>query len=272
MKTLLICHEDADLNREGLSRWLASFSDLVGVIILRDSRRRIWRRLRREIKRVGIIRFLDVAAFRIYYRLFLSQTDRRWERRKLTELKSLYPEIRDDIPIFHTANPNTSEMEQFIRKVSPDIMIARCKILLKESIFSIPAQGTFVMHPGICPEYRNSHGCFWALAKSDLNNVGMSLLRIDRGVDTGPIYGYYSYEIDERGDSHVIIQHRVVFDNLDALKNKLLDICAGSASPLDTSGRLSATWGAPWLTAYLRWKWKARQRSKCGSFRSITTM
>jgi len=271
MKTLLICHEGALLNREGLPRWLASFSDLVGIIILHDSRRRICGQLRREIKRVGLVRFLDVAAFRIYYRLFLSQTDSLWETRKLTELKSLYPEIRAGIPILHTASPNTSETEQFIRKTSPDIMIARCKMLLKESIFSVPTHGTFVMHPGICPEYRNSHGCFWALVKGDLNNVGMTLLRIDKGVDTGPVYGYYGYRFDERSESHTIIQQRVVFENLDALKSKLLDIYAGTAIRLDTSGRQSATWGAPWLTAYLSWKRKARQRSKCGSFRSITT-
>ena len=49
------------------------------------------------------------------------------------------------------------------------------------------------MHPGICPEYRNAHGCFWALANRDLNKVGMTLLRIDKGVDTGPTFGYYTY-------------------------------------------------------------------------------
>lgn len=272
MKTLLMCHEDAILNREGLSRWLASFSDLVGVIILHDSRRRLYHHLRREIRRVGAARFLDVAAFRIYYRLFLSQKDRLWETRMLTELRRLYPEISPDVPVLHTAHPNSSETELFIRKTSPDIMIARCKMLLKESVFSIPARGTFVMHPGICPEYRNSHGCFWALVRNDLNNVGMTLLRIDKGVDTGPVYAYYSYRFDEQRESHIVIQHRVVFDNLGALAVKLLEIATGVAVPLDTSGRLSATWGAPWLTAYLRWKWKARQRSKCGSYRSITTM
>src|SRR5436309_328007 len=32
---------------------------------------------------------------------------------------------------------------------------------------SLPARGTFVLHTGICPEYRNAHGCFWALARSE---------------------------------------------------------------------------------------------------------
>ena len=77
------------------------------------------------------------------------------------------------------------------------------------------------MHPGVCPEYRNAHGCFWALANGDAERVGMTLLKVDAGVDTGPVYGYYGCRYDESRDSHVVIQSRVVFDNLDTLRAKL---------------------------------------------------
>jgi len=66
------------------------------------------------------------------------------------------------------------------------------------NIFAIPQLGTFVLHPGICPEHRNSHGCFWALANDDLRNVGMTLLRMNRGVGAGPLYAQYSYEFAQR--------------------------------------------------------------------------
>ena len=118
------------------------------------------------------------------------------------------------------------------------------------------------MHPGICPEYRNAHGCFWALAQNDFENVGMTLLRVDRGVDTGAIYGYYKSDIDESTGSHIQIQHRVVFDNLDVLQQKLKEIVNGHAQTLDPSGRSSAAWGQPWLSRYLLWKWRARKRKR----------
>jgi methionyl-tRNA formyltransferase len=136
-------------------------------------------------------------------------------------------------------------------------MIARCKVILKEHIFTIPRQGTFVMHPGICPEYRNAHGCFWALANRDLARVGMTLLRIDQGVDTGPIFGHYYCSYDERHESHIVIQDRMVFDNLDILRQQLEAILEGRAVPVDVSGRTSAAWGQPWLTRYVAWKWAA---------------
>ena len=96
----------------------------------------------------------------------------------------------------------------------------------------------------------------------DFEHVGMTLLRIDKGVDTGAVYGYYRCNFDNVKDSHTVIQHRVVFDNLDALRKKLEEIYSGQARPIDTSGRASATWGQPWLTRHLRWKWKARRGKK----------
>jgi methionyl-tRNA formyltransferase len=145
------------------------------------------------------------------------------------------------------------------------MVLARCKSLIKESIFSLPTRGTYVMHPGICPEYRNAHGCFWALANGDSEKVGMTLLRIDRGVDTGPIYGHYKY-LGAGDESHIVIQSRVVLDHLPELERKLIEIYEGRATPLNTAGRESATWGQPWLTKYLKWKLRVRRGRNEGDF------
>lgn len=245
-----------------MSRWLASFSDLTGIVVLRETNERVRKRIDREIRRVGRVRFLDVLAFRAYYQLFLAGRDKRWEDTRLNELETCYPPIPADTPVLVTHSPNTKEAEVFIRRAEPDVLIARCKTLLSKRIFTIPKTGTFVMHPGICPEYRNAHGCFWALAHDDLTNVGMTLLKIDEGVDTGPTYGYFSYPYDEHQESHVVIQNRVVFDNLPGLQAKLLEIHEGQAATIDTTGRRSAEWGQPWLSAYLRWRAHARQRAE----------
>lgn len=255
MKTLLICHSGAELDQVVLARWLNSFSDLVGIVIIQEQRSRLWRRIRREVKRIGVLRFLDVLAFRLYYRAFLAGKDRRWERRELQQKCLAYEDIGSQVEVLKTPSPNTTQTEAFIRRLNPDIVLARCKVLLKESVFSIPAKGTFVMHPGICPEYRNAHGCFWALANRDMEKVGMTLLKIDRGVDTGPIFGYYTYTFDEVHESHIVIQHRVVLENLDRLREKLIEIYDGTSVPLSTTGRSSGEWGQPWLTEY--WKWKS---------------
>jgi len=253
MRTVLICHHSALLDREGLARWLASFSTLSGVMVIRESRSRVKKRVLREIRRVGPARFLDVLAFRGWYRLCQSQRDRAWETGTLNELRRRFDSPHGVHEIL-VSSPNSPEAESFIRGCKPDLMIARCKTLLKEQIYSAPSLGTYVMHPGICPEYHNAHGCFWARARGDVDNVGMTLLRVDSGVDTGPVFGYFRVH-PTPGESPIVTEHRVVFDHLDAIRDTLQAIAAGNARPLPTTGRHSATWGQPWLSAYARMRW-----------------
>jgi len=260
IRALLICQADEPLNRIVLARWLASFSELAGILVLKEPSQRKWRRIRREIRRVGLWQFLDVLAFRLYYNLCLAENDRRWERETIQRLCRRYPEVAAAVPVFTASSPNSAESREFIERAAPDLMIARCKTLLKPEVFLLPRLGTYVMHPGICPEYRNAHGCFWALASGDRARVGMTLLKVDAGVDTGPVYGYFQCAYDEQRESHIVIQHRTVFDNLDAIRDLLVRITEGRTEPINTAGRQSRAWGQPWMSAYLRWKRGARRR------------
>lgn len=261
MKTVLMCHHDDDANRVALARWLGSFSKVAGLVVIEEGKKQKRNRIMRQVKRVGLLRFVDVIAYRVYHRLVWQARDAAFERKLLADVAAKYLPLPEDVPVHKTATPNTPETRAFLEGIRPDLMIARCRFILKREIFAAPSLGTFVMHPGICPEYRNSHGCFWALANRDLDKVGMTLLKVDQGIDTGPVYGFFSYPYDERGESHITIQHRVVFDNLDRIRDTLLAIERGSAATISTAGRTSGTWGQPWLTRYFSWKRAARQRA-----------
>jgi folate-dependent phosphoribosylglycinamide formyltransferase PurN len=258
MRSVLICHAGDAFDQEGLAAWLASFSQLAGMVVLEETAAQKRARIRREIRRVGWLRFTDVVAMRVYQKLVLAADDRHWLNHALATLRARYG-LAPAVPQIVAASVNDDAVAAFLRELQPDLLLARCKQLLKKQLIAIPRQGCYVLHPGICPEYRNAHGCFWALAKRDLERVGMTLLRIDAGIDTGPVYGYYRYAFDERHESHVVIQYRVVLENLDALATRFGEIAAGTAQPLDTQGRASSNWGQPWLTRYLRWQRAAAQ-------------
>jgi methionyl-tRNA formyltransferase len=254
MRTALICHHDEPLNRFGLARWLASFTDLSAIIVVCDPRTALWARIHREVRRGGWLGLLDVLAFRLYYRFAFAKRDTAWSNATLRKLAERYAEVPAQTQFLETSSPNSPETFELLQRIRPDLIVARCKHILRKQIFQLASRGTFVMHPGICPEYRNAHGCFWALVRGDTENVGMTLLRIDCGVDTGPVYGYYRCGYDQVRESHTVIQNRVVFDNLDALKDKLQEISAGTARIIDTTGRISRAWGQPRLTSYLHWR------------------
>jgi len=259
-RVILLCHEGDRIDTEILASWLGDSFSLVGIIMLRESPAGIVRRLRREIRRVGLLRFLDVAAFRLYYWLRLAKRDRAWIDAEVARWRVKYPPtLTRDVPRLTAPNPNTEPVRAFLTELAPDLLLARCKSILKREIFTIPRAGTWVLHPGICPEYRNAHGCFWALAKRDLSRVGMTLLQVDRGVDTGPVYLQASYDFDEFAESHVVIQYRAVLENLAAIEATLRAASEGRARPISIEGRRSAAWGQPWLSEYFRWKRAVRE-------------
>lgn len=264
-RVLLIAHHDAPLHWDGLARWIASWATLVGVEIVEEPGGMRWKRLRRERRRVGLPRLLDVLGFRLWYRLFVAAGDERWKAERLSALRARYAPVGSDVPRLDTTSPNTAESERFVREARPDLVLALCKNIIKESVFTLPTSGTFVLHPGICPEYRNAHGCFWALAADDVERVGLTMLRIDRGIDTGPVFGYFRCDFDEVRESHIVIQHRVLLDNLDAIAAALSDVYLGRATPIPTTGRASGEWGQPWLTRWWRWKRHARARARAAS-------
>lgn len=257
---MLICHRGADFDRHGLSRWLAAFTTLAGIVELDEPPSRTFRRVKSEIRRSGALGLVDVLAFRLFYRLTGAGRDRRWQVDAVQELQRRLSDARPCEHVLRARSINSPECVDFIRACRPDFMLARCKTIIKPAVFTLAPGGTYVLHPGICPEYRNAHGCFWALAAADLSRVGMTLLRIDEGVDTGPVYGYFSYRFDEREESHVVIQLRVLLENLELIQDRIVKAAAGAAEPIDTRGRPSAVWGQPRLTAYLRWKLRARKQ------------
>ncbi len=255
VKTLLICHHDSPLNRYGVPLWLMSFSKLSGIVIIKEEKSKKIKRLKREIKRSGLIRLFDIIAFKVFYYFRYQKKDSKWCNKKLNQLRNSFNFNLKNIPIITVNNPNSNVAKTFISSKEPDIIIARCKVLLKYEIFSKAKTGTFIMHPGICPEYRNSHGCFWSIVNRDYDRVGMTLLKINRGVDSGPIYGYYYVEgFNMHKESHIIIQHRAVFENLELIQDKLLEVHLGKASVIQLKNRQSKIWGQPWLSSYYKWK------------------
>jgi len=252
LRTVLLCHAEEELHRDGIAWWLASETRLAGIVLVRDPGTSLRRRIRREMRRSGLPGLLDSVLFRVYHRIRFGGEERRWRRDTLQRLRTRYPALTADIPTLITSDPNSGEVVEFVTACRPDLSLAFLKHLLKPAVFTIPRGGTLVMHPGICPEYRNSHGCFWAIARGDLGKVGMTLLRIDQGVDTGPIFGYFRRPPASWSASPIVLQHQVVLENLPQIQEMLHRIAAGSASTVPVSGRTSAAWGQPKLSAWLR--------------------
>lgn len=124
MKILLIFHNEDDLDFYGLSSWLASFSALSAIIVLKERISRLLTCVQKEIKRVGLFSFFDIVAFKIYYLFFIYRKDKLWKKKKLEKLFAIYPKMNENIPILYTNSPNLIAVKEFLKQFCPDIVIA----------------------------------------------------------------------------------------------------------------------------------------------------
>jgi hypothetical protein len=156
---VLICHEGDRLDREGLASWLANTMRLAGLILIRDDRGRLWRASRREIRRVGILRFLDVVAFRVYARLALAGKDAAGSNANPRATSTRYPADLRNVPQT-SSRVRTEDAQAFLAALKPDPPRAG-KVILKPEMLNVPAG-----HVRAASRHRpdiNATGVSWAL-------------------------------------------------------------------------------------------------------------
>jgi methionyl-tRNA formyltransferase len=109
-----------------------------------------------------------------------SPLDKRGEMMKALAEKSGIPSFR----------PNLMRDPQVYNdyvKLQPDLAIlAFVTDIIPEKLISIPSLGTICYHPSILPRHRGASGINWAIIQGD-TRTGLTILWIDKGIDTGPI-------------------------------------------------------------------------------------
>ncbi len=85
-------------------------------------------------------------------------------------------------------NINVLETRELISKIRPDcmVLVGYSKCLLRKEIYNIPKYGTLNVHASLLPNYRGASPLNWALINGE-TQVGFSIIKIDEGIDTGPI-------------------------------------------------------------------------------------
>jgi methionyl-tRNA formyltransferase len=256
-KTVLLRHQDSQFDKEVIGRWLAAETKMMAEIVIESDRWQQVRTLQHEYRRSGLTGLADALAFWLHYNINLSDKEEEKIESLTQDAINQYPESQIERHVVE--DPNSKRTVSLLRELEPDVMLARCKFLLDGEVFAEPTNGTFVLHPGICPEYRNQHGCFWAMTNGDDQNVGYTLLQIDKGIDTGRIFAQNGATFNPQKDEHIYIQLKTVKDNLDEIGETLKRVHRGKATPMDRTGRPSAIWGMPKLSAWLTWKRRVKK-------------
>src|SRR5690606_27120474 len=70
---------------------------------------------------------------------------------------------------------------------NPDVVIVNGTSIISAKVLECTKAIFINTHVGITPQYRGVHGGYWALRKKDKENFGVTVHKVDKGIDTGDI-------------------------------------------------------------------------------------
>jgi methionyl-tRNA formyltransferase len=91
------------------------------------------------------------------------------------------------VPVLQPQKLKTPPFSEELRELAPDVCVVTAygKILPKD-VLEVPPQGSINVHASLLPRFRGAAPIQWAIAHGD-TETGVTLMRMDVGMDTGPV-------------------------------------------------------------------------------------
>lgn len=152
--------------------------------------------------------------------------------------------------VIDVASVNDSATLEILEKFLPRVILVNGTRILEEKTLRATAATVLNTHVGITPLYRGVHGGYWALASGDPEHFGVTVHKIDNGIDTGDIVAQ-TRATPTRADNYStypLLQIAVAIPLLKAAINSAL---ANSLEAVKGAGT-SKLWTHPTAYEYLR--------------------
>lgn len=100
------------------------------------------------------------------------------------------------VPLHKFRNMNDPDALEVIRASDLDwLYVIGWSQMAKAEVLSIPRLGVLGMHPTLLPQGRGRASIPWAIIKG-VDETGVSMFKLDEGMDTGPILGQVVVSVD----------------------------------------------------------------------------
>ena len=116
--------------------------------------------------------------------------------------------LAHEIPVYQATHLKDPAEQDQLRSLNPDLMVvAAYGLLLPKAILEIPRHGCINVHASLLPRFRGASPIQAALLAGDAE-TGISMMRIDEGLDSGDVILRESCRIDPR-DTAASLQERL---------------------------------------------------------------
>ena len=147
----------------------------------------------------------------------------------------------NDISLLKIDNINDDEVISALKEMNIDwLFIIGWSQIARPVLLGTPVLGCIGMHPTLLPIGRGRAAIPWAIIKG-LSKTGVTLFKLDEGVDTGDIIGQQSIEIGETTNAGEL------YRKIDELHVSLLekywnDIYSGNVTLTEQDEKLATEW------------------------------
>jgi methionyl-tRNA formyltransferase len=139
--------------------------------------------------------------------------------------------LRLGLPVLQ---PERARDEKFIaqlRELKPDLMVVVAYgQILPPAILDLPRHGCLNVHTSLLPKYRGAAPIQWAIANGE-GETGVTIMKMDAGLDTGPIISQRRTAILPVDDS-ATLHDRLAHLGADLLVQTIPDYVAGKIQPV----------------------------------------
>jgi methionyl-tRNA formyltransferase len=134
------------------------------------------------------------------------------------------------IPVYQPKSLRREEAAAPLREWQPDIIVvAAFGQILRPHVLDLPPQGCLNVHASLLPRWRGASPIQHALLAGDAT-TGVTLMRMDEGLDTGPMYVQEALLI-QPDETAATLHDRLAALGGDMLRRHLDDILAGHIAP-----------------------------------------
>ncbi len=100
------------------------------------------------------------------------------------------------LPVVQPTKIRTPEFAAWVRDAAADVaLVIAYGRILPPAVLAAPRRGCFNLHASILPRYRGAAPITWAVVDGE-HETGVSLMAMDEGMDTGPVFSIHRIPID----------------------------------------------------------------------------
>ena len=113
----------------------------------------------------------------------------------------------EDIPVLQPERSTEPGFVEQLRALAPDVgVVVAYGHILRPSLLAIPKHGMINVHPSLLPELRGAAPIEWAIING-LEKTGVTIMRMDAGMDTGPILHQIPHHIPDDVTAGELAEH-----------------------------------------------------------------